>query len=218
MKVLGLDQSMSNFGWCLLLDHVDLFKVTSLEKGRFRYQTKDKADLDFVAKYSRLEKLLMELIEEKKPDVIGIEAPVPNKTQSAGMYALYIQCMKVLRNNKLDTLIVDNKETKSRVAKYLNLPKKTKVDKPELKLAAKQHSGVDGWTGDEADAYWIASVAMTFWKIQRGLIDKEELNKSDFAYFAEVSLYTRGPNKGTPKRVGLLHRPKDRYFTWSSGE
>lgn len=217
MKILGLDPSFSNFGWCILEDTQDLFGNISITKGRFRWKEKtDYTEYDFVDPFPILEKKLRELISSVNPDHIGIELPIYGTTYSEGMYALYIQNMRIIKQMKKNVLTVGNYDTKARVFDYLKLPKKTKVNKSELKLAARKHTGIQKWTSDEADAYWIAYLAMRFWKLQTGVLQESDLDKMDIEQLSCYSLYMKGPKKGTPKKLGLIHRPKDRYFLWST--
>jgi len=216
MKILGLDPSFSNFGWCILQDTNDLFGDLTIDKGRFRWkEKKDDKEYDFVDQYIILQEKLTNLINSVNPDYIGIEMPTYGTSYSEGMYALWIQNMKIIKNLRKNVLTVGNTETKARVFDCLKLPKKRKVDKAEIKLAAKKHTGIQKWTGDEADAYWIAYITMRFWKLYTKEISEDQLEKIDVEQLSCFSLFVKGPKKGTPKNIGLIHRPKDRFFLWS---
>lgn len=217
MKVLGLDPSFSNFGWCTIEDEKDLFSNVTIDKGRIRWKEKtDEKEYDFVDKFILLEKYLRSLLHSTKPDYIAIEQPTYGTSYAEGMYALFIQNMKIIKELKFNVLTVDNNETKSRVRDYLKKDDKSKVTKSEIKLAARKHTGIQKWTGDEADAYWIGHLGMKFWKLQSGQITDADFEPIDVEQISCFSLFVKGPKKGTPKKVGLIHRPKDRYFIWST--
>ena len=75
MRVLGVDPSLTNFGWAV---HDDAFPVGDKRRceARGRFQTSSK--MEFLDRYRSQRDSLRELVQQVKPDKVGIEFPIFN--------------------------------------------------------------------------------------------------------------------------------------------
>lgn len=208
MRVLGLDPSLTNFGWAMLAS--DGFSV---EK-RGRFQTK--ASQIFIQRYVYLREALRELIREEKPDRIGIESPIFNDLYSEGMYGLFLFCNDVFLTEKMDAVFFTPPQVKSHAFDFLGRPKGWKMKKQDMVEASKKKSKTKNrWNHNEADAYWVGVSAFRFWQFYDGNLKLEDLTEKEKHQFARSHTYTRGAKTGTTEKTGLIYRQNDRFFIWS---
>jgi Holliday junction resolvasome RuvABC endonuclease subunit len=170
----------------------------------------------FVDRYIFLRESLRKLIQDTKPDKVGIESPVFHDLYSEGMYGLFLYCCEALKTEGLDVVFFSPMQVKSFAREYLGRPKGWKMQKPDMVAAAKKHSCTQGaWNHNEADAYLIACLAARFWQLWEGVIPTETLSTVEAKLFTEVRQYTRGKKEGEIEAKGLMHREDDRFFIWS---
>ena len=103
MIVLGLDPSLSNYGWAL---H-DTGAETGdrcLDRGRFRSKPRDFTDE--VSRYIYMRENVQELIAaHPEIDAMGIEHPVMNEFYSEGMYGLFLFSLEAIKRQAKDLLL-----------------------------------------------------------------------------------------------------------------
>ena len=85
MYILGLDPSLTNFGWAIYDG------TTLVDSGRFQTSSK----MQFVDRYIFMRESLRECIQNHKIDYVGIEYPVFNNLWSEGMYGLFLYCFSI---------------------------------------------------------------------------------------------------------------------------
>ena len=211
MKVLGLDPSLTSFGWCYV-DTSKEGKDRLIEKGVFKTTTKQV----FVDRYVFLRTELSKLIKRLNPDKIGQESSVFNATQSEAMYAVFINTCEAVRECSKDLVLLTPSQVKGHARLVLERPKGWKMEKADMVEAARQETGGKGrWKHDEADAYWIATIAGRFWKYQAGQLPDIDLTDVERHQFARQHTFTRGKKAGQTERTGLIFRGGDRFFQWS---
>lgn len=207
--ILGIDPSLTQFGWCLIED--DGFTV--IERGRF----KTKASDVFVERYIYLREQLSALIVKHKPDRVGIESPVFNDMYSEGMYALFVFCNEALMTNKMDTVYLTPPQVKSHAFDFLGRPKGWKMKKQDMVEASKKKSGTSNrWNHNEADAYWVAVVAHRFWQFHDGKLKVSELTNKEKHQFNRTHTFKRGSKQGQTEKTGIIHREDERFYKWST--
>lgn len=210
MMVLGLDPSLRNFGWAIYdteaagLNHC-------VGRGRFETSSKDL----FVGRYIALRNKLIGLIQSKPIDRVGIEYPIFNDFYSEGMYALFMFCCEALLEVRKDVVFLANTQTKARALRVLRRPKGIKATKKIMMAAAKRDTGLSGWSGDTADAYWASYVAARWWLFHDGLVTELELDDLERHQFTRTHTFKRGKRAGETIKKGIIYRQDERFFLWS---
>ncbi len=211
MLVLGLDPSLTNFGWAL---HDDCAEGVDRCPGRGRFKTSSKTL--FVDRYVELRESLRNLIVDKRPDRVGIEYPVFNDLFSEGMYGLFLYSCEALRSEGVDVVFFSPGQIKAKARLLVDRPKGWKMGKPDMVEAAKGDTGGKGrWNHNEADAYLAAHLAARFWQLYDGGIQEDDLDEVERHQFTKIHTYRRGKRAGETVRSGILHRESDRFHLWS---
>ena len=91
MIVLGLDPSLTNYGWAV---HDDSHPIGSTSRCSRRGRFQTPADMTFVDRYIAQRESLRALIREVKPDRVGIEFPVFDNLFSEGMIKRLSPCVR----------------------------------------------------------------------------------------------------------------------------
>lgn len=213
MRILGLDPSLTNYGWALHDTEAEGV-ARCLERGRFR--TKPREFPDEISRYLSLRASLDALIERLEPDAMGIEHPVFNDTYSEGMYGLFLFSLESIRGHSQDLVFFAPPQVKSFAKEILGRPKGWKMGKGDMVDAAKEDTGGKGkWDHNEADAYHVARAAGRFWELYAGLITENDLSFVEERTFTRIHTYVRGKKAGKTEMKGILHREAERFFLWS---
>lgn len=213
MKVLGLDPSLTNFGWAVLDTEIpSMTKGRCVEKGLFQTSSK----MEFIERYVEQRQRLLSLVETHKPDYVGIEFPVFNNLWSEGMYGLFLFCCEALKQSKSDVVFWSPLQVKSHARELIDRPKGWKMDKSDMVEAAKLDAGIGRINHNEADAYHVARLSSRFWQLYSEEIKEGELSALERKYFLKVHTYQRGKKAGKTVKKGVMHREEDRFFIWSN--
>jgi len=211
MRVLGLDPSLTNFGYALH-DTEGVADNRCLLRGRFQTAAK----MAYVDRYISQRESLRGLIQQTQPDAVGIEYPVFDNLYSEGMYGLFLYSSEALRLERKDVVFFSPGQVKAHARLRIDRPPKWKMDKPDMVEAAKTDTGGKGkWNHNEADAYWVAVVAGRFWKLHRKLITESDLTPLEAQQFLREHTFTRGRQAGRTVQSGIAYREDERFFLWS---
>ena len=211
MRVLGLDPSLTNFGWAI---HNSVADGSDRCEDRGRFKTSSKTL--FVDRYTDLRERLFSLVTDTNPDAVGIEYPVFGDLWSEGMYGLFLYSCEALKTAKVDVVFFSPGQIKSVSADLLNRPKGWKMTKSDMCEAAKTDTGGSGrWNHNEADAYLCARHAARFWCVQKDLMSVDDLSAKELKQFNLIHTYIRGAKAGRTVKRGILHRADERFFMWS---
>ena len=211
MLVLGLDPSLTQFGWAL---HDDTAKGADRCPARGRFKTPSK--MLFIDRYIHMRESLRDLIKTHKPEAIGIEYPVFNDLWSEGMYGLFLYSCEALRNEGADVVFFSPMQVKVHARLSLDRPKGWKMLKGDMVDAAKEDCGGKGrWNHNEADAYLVARTAARFWRLYGGLLNEDDLTEPERKQFLKIHTYQRGKKAGKTERRGIMFRESERFFRWS---
>lgn len=218
MKCLGFDPSMSNFGWALH-DTEGVGSNRCLARGRFQTSSKTL----FIDRYTEMRESVRRLVEDLGVQYgvfrVGVEYPVFKELYSEGMYGLFLYTCEALRATKADVVFFSPLQVKAHARGMLKRPPGWIMNKPDMVEAAKKDTGGRGsWNHNEADAYWIASVAARFWLLHDGVIGAGDLTPLEQKQFMEVHTFQRGGRKGQTIQKGILYREDNRFFRWSNEE
>lgn len=214
MLVLGLDPSLSGFGWALVEIDSLTEAISSPARGTWRSKKSDFSS--FIDRYLYLREKIRDLLLLHKIEKVGIESPTFGQQASSQMHSLFTFSCEALRENSLDTVLIGNTQTKAWVRRYLDRPSGWTISKVEMQKAAKMITGdPKNWTGDSADAFWAAYLAGRFWLLQMGRIDKSSLTSYEKEAFLKIDRPKKGKKAGTVNKRGLVYRENDRFFLWS---
>lgn len=211
MLILGLDPSLTNFGYALHDTEAD-GPGRCLARGRLQTP----ASQLYIDRYITQRDSLRGLIQQYKPDRIGIEYPVFDNLFSEGMYGLFLYCSEALRIERQDVVFFSPGQLKAHARLLLDRPPGWKMLKPDMVEAAKVDTQAKkAWNHNECDAYFAAKVAGRFWKLQAGLIQESDLNLLEKKQFLEIHTFSKGKRAGKTVQKGILYRESERFFLWS---
>lgn len=213
MLVLGLDPSLTNFGWAIH-DTTKVGPARCVDRGR--YSTK--ASTVFVDRYVFMRESLRELLRIHNPDKVGIESPFFGDTYSEGMYGLFLYSNEALKAERRDVVYFSPLQVKAHARESLKRPPGWKMMKPDMVEAMKHDLGGKGRNvnHNEADAYLVGRLASRFWRYADGDLELEDLTPVEREYFAKTHTYVRGKKAGKTEKSGLIFREEDRFFRWSA--
>jgi hypothetical protein len=170
----------------------------------------------YIERYMQQREDLRALIQEYKPDAMGLEYPVFDNLWSEGMYGLFLFTSEALRQERQDVVFFSPGQIKARARLAIERPPKWKMDKPDMVEAAKTDLCLKGALNHNmADAYWCAVLAGGFWKLHDGTLAEADLNSVERETFLREHTYKRGKHAGQTLRTGLKYREDDRFHIWS---
>lgn len=212
MKILGLDPSLTAYGWALH-ETTATGGDRCLQRGRYSTPAK----MVFVDRYVFARESLRELVRTHKPDKVGIESPPFGESFSEGMYGLFLYSNEALKSERTDVVYLSAGQVKAHAREFMRLPKDWKMGKPDMVSAAKEDTAPKKgkWDHNEADAYLVAKLAGRFWEFHEGRITRNDLTLVEKHQFAREHTFVRGKNAGKTVKSGLLFREEDRFFCWS---
>tara|TARA_B100001094_G_C18181904_1_gene801407 strand:- start:2318 stop:3013 length:696 start_codon:yes stop_codon:yes gene_type:complete len=213
MLVLGLDPSLTNYGWAI---HNTDAPVGTPERcvarGRFRTSSK----MEFIERYKAQRESLRAVLREYRPDRVGVEFPVFGSMFSEGMYGLFLYSCEALRDECMDVVFWSPLQAKAHARDTLVRPKGWKMDKVDMCEAAKKDvGGGRAWNHNEADAYLVGVLAARFWDFYDGNLKEGGLTPTESRYFTRVHTFVRGKKAGKTIKKGVIYRESDRFFIWS---
>jgi len=212
MLVLGLDPSLTNYGWAI---HNTDAPVGTPERCVARGRFRTPAKMEFIERYKSQRESLRALIREHRPDRVGIEFPVFDNLWSEGMYGLFLYSCEALRAERMDVVFWSPLQAKAHARDTLDRPKGWKMDKVDMVEAAKKDAGPGRWNHNEADAYLVGVLAARFWDFFDGRLKEGCLTPTEARYFTKVHTFTRGKRAGKTIKKGVIYRESDRFFRWS---
>ncbi len=219
MLTLGLDPSLTNFGWALNDTEVE-GTARCPDRGRFHTSSKTL----FVARYMDLRESLRALLRRLKPDAVASESSVFGELYSEGMYGLFLYVCEACYLEGVNLVLFTPPQLKAHARLSLDRPKINgrlwKMHKGDMADAARDHCGGKGrvWSSDEADAYWAAVAGGRFWLRLDGVLEDDDLTPVERKQFARIHTYSRGKKSGETEKSGLLYKEDERYFIWAKGD
>jgi hypothetical protein len=213
VRVLGLDPSLTAFGWAL---HDTEAPVGTPNRCLARGRMKTSPKTEFIDRYVFLRSGLLEVLQTHRPDRVGLEFPIFNAMFSEGAYGVFLYTCEALKSEGCDVVFWTPLQIKAHAREKIDRPKGWKMDKPDMVEAAKADAGGGRWDHNEADAYLCAVLSGRFWNFYDGVLQKDELRYPEDRYFTAVHTYTRGEKAGKTVKRGVIHRESDRFFLWSN--
>ncbi len=211
MITLGLDPSLTGFGWCVHRSDVTGPKRV-VAKGTFSTPAKRV----FVWRYMFMREAVSQLLDHfPQVEAVGLESSIFGEQHSEGAYGLHVYVTETLFRHRMDVVYFDPLRVKL-LAKMDPSVRKGTMDKRDMVEAVKAETSIKQWNHNEADAYIIARSAARFWDFVEGRLGKEELTPSELGIFTKTHTITRGPRAGRTIKSGIMFKEGDRYFRFSS--
>lgn len=211
MISLGLDPSLTGFGWCIH-DSEAIGPKRVIDRGKFVTSSKE----IFVKRYMDLRAHVAELLE-RYPLIegVGVESPPFGEQWSEGLYGLFLYVNEALYTHRKDVVFFDPGSVKMLTKENPKL-RKGKMFKSDMVAAAKLDTDTKSrWDHNEADAYLIAKYAARFWQTYKGVLTTEDLTPAEKQSFLRVHTFVRGEHAGETKHIGALFKENRRFFRYS---
>lgn len=211
MISLGLDPSLTGFGWCVH-NASAVGKKRVVARGRWATPAKQL----FITRYMALREHVKVLLDKyPEVEIVGVESPPFGELWSEGLYGLFLYVNEAIYTRRKDVVFFDPATVKL-LAK--GDPKRTgKMFKSDMVAAAK--ADTDGatvkWNHNEADAYIIGKSAARFWSFLSGAIQVGNLSPAEVHVFTRTHTFQRGKRAGETVKSGLVYREEDRFFRYS---
>lgn len=213
MITLGIDPSLSGFGWCVHNGGVS-GKGRVIAKGRINTP----ASRIFYWRYMYLRDAVLAVIDEYPSiQAVGVESPPFGESFSEGLFGLFLYCNEAVMLRRRDVVYFDPLRVKL-LAKMDPSVRQGTMDKGDMIDAARQDTGVRRWNNDEADAYIIARSAARFWDLHAGNIEPGDLTPAEEHVFRSVHTFSRGRSAGKTVERGILFKEGDRFYRFSALE
>lgn len=212
MITLGLDPSLTGFGWCV---HRSDVAGSGRVVAKGHYATDSKSI--FVTRYIALRELLSQLLEAyPQIEAVGVESPPFGESYSEGLYGLFVYVCEAVYSHRKDVVFFDP-QTVKRLVRMDPAIRRGSMDKRDMVEAARIDTGIlkGRFNHNEADAYHIARFAARFWEFIRGELTEEDLVPSERNAFYKVHKFKKGAKAGKTTITGLAFRENARFFRFS---
>ncbi len=210
MITLGLDPSLTGFGWCVHRSDI-AGPERVVAKGVWETAPKQV----FVWRYMFFRESVGRLLDEfSEVEAVGVESPPFGEQFSEGLYGLFLYVLEALFLRRKDVVFFDPMTVKL-LAKMDNRVRRGTMDKRDMIDAAKADTGIKCWNHNEADAFIIARSAARFWDFQKDRLREDELTHSEKRSFARTHTLQKGARAGQVVKKGLVFREDDRFFQFS---
>lgn len=210
MRVLGIDPSLTGFGWSIHEDDAT-GPARLVASGLWKTSPKDL----FVVRYRTLRLSLLDLLR-LYPEVqyVGVESPPFGEQFSEGLYALFTHVNEAVYLCRRDVVHFDPGTVKM-LAKIDPALRKGKMSKADMIEMARLDTGISKWNHNIADAYLIAVSAARFWRFFLGTLTEADLTPAEKRAFAYAHEYQRGLKKGKTEFKGAVYKENQRFFRFS---
>jgi len=207
---LGLDPSLTGFGWCVHRSTVAGPRRV-IAKGVWSTPAKQV----FVWRYMMMRESVGQLLDAH-PEIegVGVESPPFGELWSEGLYGLFLYVVEAVFVRRKDVVFFDPSTVKL-LAKMDPKVRRGTMDKQDMIVAARSDTKVKRWNHNEADAFIVARSAARFWDLQKERITEDNLTPSEKRSFTRIHKYTKGWKAGQTVGEGLLFREDDRFFQFS---
>lgn len=207
MRALGLDPSLSSFGWCVYDSAAEERRrrlVASGHEGTLN-------DIVPVARFMHARSLVENLLRRFNVDVVGIESPAysagPFQTTHFG---LMMFSMEPVFGSRKDCVLFDPTTLK------VVSTGKADATKSDMQRAVQlDRVSPDLVQADESDAYHVAAKAARFMMLKRGELSPEDLDQHEQRVFLQKSKKARKGSSKPVRRVAHVFRENSRFFEYS---
>lgn len=211
MFSLGLDPSLTGFGWC-----IHNSSATGKERVFARGVWTTSPRTIWVERYVLLRQELQNLLAQYLLiENVGVESPPFGELWSSGLYALFLVVNEAIWSQRKDVVYFDPVTVKMLVKEDPKV-RKGKMFKSDMIEAAKIDTGIGKWNSNTADAYHIARYAARFWQLYKEELSVSNLTPSERNAFLKIHTFTRGKREGQTIKMGALYKENQRFFRFST--
>jgi Holliday junction resolvasome RuvABC endonuclease subunit len=207
MRALGLDPSLTSFGWCVYDSSARSGPrklVASGHEGTLN-------DLVPVARFMHARSMVDSLLRRFRVDVVGIESPAfDGGPFSTSHFALMMFAMEPVFERRKDLVLFD-----PTTLKYVSTGKSAASKADMQKAVQLDRMSTDLVQSDESDAYHVAMRAARFKMLWGGELLPDSLTELEKKVFLQR---VRKPAKASSKpvrRVAHVFRQNSRFFEFS---
>ncbi len=209
MITLGLDPSLSGFGWCVH-DSSKLGPERIVQSGVWSTSPKT----IWVQRYADLRDNVARLLDRFLiVENVGVESTDFGDYWSEGAYALFCYVNEAVWSRRKDVVHFDPSQLKM-LAKGDPRARPGKMSKGDMVDAAKAETGTR-LNHNVADAYHVARSAARFWMLLKGQIREEDLLPSELHAFTRIHTFVRGKRTGETVKHGAMFKENKRFFCFS---
>jgi len=211
MISLGLDPSLTGFGWCVH-DSAATGPARVVAKGVFETSPRT----IFVQRYMDQRASVGNVLDAHPAiEAIGVESPPFGEQYSEGLYGLFLMVNEAIYTRRKDVVYFDPGTLKMLVKEDPDA-RKGKMFKADMVDAAKADTGIKGrFNHNEADAYHLGRFAARFFQFVRQTITEDDLTPAEQRAFARVHTFVRGKRAGETVRSGAAFKEGQRFFRFS---
>jgi Holliday junction resolvasome RuvABC endonuclease subunit len=214
MISLGLDPSLTGFGWCVHDSEAE-GPARVIARGRFATSPRDIFVQRYIDLRGHVDRLLLEY---PQVEAVGVESPPFGEQYSEGLYALFLYVNEAIYTRRKDVVYFDPGTVKM-LAKEDPSIRKGKMFKADMVAAAKVDTGIKGrFNHNEADAYHIGRFAARFFLFVNGSLKEADLTPAEFRAFARTHTFVRGRRKGETVQYGAAFKEGQRWYRFSTLE
>jgi Holliday junction resolvasome RuvABC endonuclease subunit len=209
MITLGLDPSLSGFGWCVH-DSSKLGAERIVQSGV--YSTPEKTL--WVTRYTELRDHVALLLDRYLIiENVGVESVAYGELWSEGAFGLFLMVNEAILSRRKDVVFFDPSTVKM-LAKGDPRVRRGKMGKGDMVDAAKAETG-RRLNHNVADAYHVARSAARFWMLFHGQITEEDLLPAELHAFTRIHTFVRGKRAGQTVKHGAIFKENQRFFRFS---
>jgi len=177
MRILGLDPSLTGFGWTIHRTSDDPKDFTGVLEDRGTFKTTKRTPMPwrYLSHQESLKALLVRAHEDGGViDFVGIEHPPFKGSYSAGLYALYMDIWHILLDWRLPFVCYLPPQLKAYARRVLD--ETGKMSKQDMKdLFCMLYGNPGRFNNNEADAGVCGFMAGRFAQLLRGEITEDDL-------------------------------------------
>jgi hypothetical protein len=209
MITLGLDPSLTGFGWCIH-DSTALGAQRIVHSGLFKTSSKAL----FIKRYADMRENVSGILRQHPNiEAVGVESPPFGELWSEGLYGLFLYVNEAIWMARKDVVFFDPGTVKM-LAKQNPKVVKGKMFKSDMVEAARAETG-RSLNHNVADAYHIGKFAARFWTLLAGGIAESDLTPAEYQAFAKIHTFVRGKRKGQTVQLGAMFKENQRFFRYS---
>ncbi len=211
MITLGLDPSVTGFGWAIH-DPSKTGAARLVAGGVWSTPAKMLFVERFMAMRDHVRGVLGDHPEVR---VVGVESPPFGAQWSEGLYALFVYVNEAIFTERRDVVHFDPSTVKM-LAKVDPAACKGKMAKSDMIARAKEDTGIlSRWNNNTADAYLVAHSASRFWLYANKQLADADLTPAEAQAFASTHTFVKGKKAGLTTYDGAVFKENKRYFRFS---
>ena len=207
MRALGLDPSLSAFGWCVYDSAAELRPrrlVASGHEGTL-------SDLVPVARFIHARSMVESLLRRFDVDVVGIETPAfDGGPFTTTHYGLMMFAMEPIFERRKDCVLFDPTTLKlvstgKSAASKADMQKAVQIDRMSTEMVQ----------SDESDAYHVAKSAARFLMLWKGELTPEALTEHEQRVFLKRVKKPTKASRAPVRKMAHVFRQNSRFFEYS---